>query len=146
MVASEALEGTMQFAQLSDRVAVGAAGPIDVQAFPGTWRNSNPDSNGIARIVISETGGHLSLQVFAIGQDRLIDWGTAPATVFTSAPASQVAAGFTCVYDFGFVETRLQGMIMKGLLVLAQLHCFKDQSRRADYFVREYFALTHERY
>ena len=136
----------MQFAQLSDRVTGGAAGPIDVRALPGTWRNSNPDSNGIARIVISESGGNLSLQVFAIGPDRLIDWGTAAANVFMSTPTSQVAAGFTCRYDFGFVETRLQGMIMKGLLVLAQLHCFKDQSRRADYFVREYFALAHERY
>jgi hypothetical protein len=37
-------------------------------------------------------------------------------------------------------------MIMKGLLVLAQLHSFKDESRRADYFVREYFALAHEQY
>ena len=95
----------MQFAQLSDRVTGGAAGPIDVRALPGTWRNSNPDSNGIARIVICESGGNLSLQVFAIGPDRLIDWGTAAANVFMSTPTSQVAAGFTCRYDFGFVET-----------------------------------------
>lgn len=136
----------MQFAQLSDRVSGSAAGPLDLRALPGTWLNSNPDSTGIARIVISESGGNLSVQVVAIGPDRLIEWGTAPANVFTSSPSSQVAAGFTCRYDFGFAETRLQGMIMKGLLVLAQLHGFKDQSRRADYFVREYFALTHERY
>src|SRR5262245_10022186 len=143
---SQRTERPMQFAQRSDRVADGAAGPIDVQALPGTWRNSNPDSNGIARIVVSETGGDLSLQVFAIGQDGLIDWGPVSANVFTASPVSRVAAGFTCVYDFGFVETRLQGMIMKGLLVLAQLHRFKDQSGRADYFVREYFALAHARY
>jgi len=136
----------MQFAQLSDRVSSGGAGPLDLRALPGTWLNSNPDSSGIARIVISESGGNLSVQVVAIGPDRLIEWGTAPADAFTSSPSSQVAAGFTCRYDFGFAETRLQGMIMKGLLVLAQLHAFKDQSRRADYFVREYFALTHERY
>jgi hypothetical protein len=136
----------MQFAQLSDRVSGGAAGPLDLRALPGTWRNSNPNSTGIARIAISESGGKLSLQVVAIGPDRLIEWGSAPAHVFTSSPTSKVAAGFTCRYDFGFAETRLEGMIMKGLLVLAQLHCFKDQSRRADYFVREYFALTHERY
>jgi hypothetical protein len=136
----------MQFAQLSDRVSGGGAGPLDLRALPGTWLNSNPDSTGIARIVISESGGSLSVQVVAIGPDRLIEWGAAPASVFTSSPSSQVAAGFTCRYDFGFAETRLQGMIMKGLLVLAQLHGFKDQSGRADYFVREYFALTHERY
>jgi len=95
---------------------------------------------------MSESLGNLSLQVYAIGPDRLINWGTAAVNVFASTPSSRVASGFTCVYDFGFVETRLQGMIMKGLLVLAQLHSFKDESRRADYFVREYFTLAHEQY
>jgi hypothetical protein len=136
----------MQFAQLSDRVEADAAGPIDIRAFPGTWLNSNPDSTGIARVVMSERSGDLSLQVVGIGPTELIDWGTTGADVFTSSASSRVAAGFTCVYDFGFVETRLQGMIMKGLLVLAQLHLFKDQSGRADYFVREYFSLAHQRY
>jgi hypothetical protein len=37
-------------------------------------------------------------------------------------------------------------MILKGLIVLAQIHRFKDDSKRADYFVREYFALEHGRY
>lgn len=131
----------MQFAQMCDRVNVDAAGPIDIRALPGTWVNSNPDTNGIARIVMSESLGNLSLRIYAIGPDHgLIDWGTAAVNIFASTPSSRVAAGFSCVYDFGFVETRLQGMIMKGLLVLAQSHSFKDESRRADYFVREYFA------
>src|ERR1700745_113916 len=135
----------MEFAQISDRVETnaGAAAQLNVSGLPGVWINSNPDTNGIARIVISESLGKLSLQVYAVGRERSIDWGTVAANLFASTPSSRVAAGFTCVYDFGFVETRLQGMIMKGLLVLAQLHSFKDESRRADYFVREYFALAH---
>lgn len=136
----------MRFGQICDHVNVDAAGPIDMSALPGTWINSNPDTNGIARIVISASRGDLSLSTYAIGPEGLIDWGTVNADAFASTPSSRVAAGFTCVYDFGFVETRLQGMIMKGLLVLAQLHCFKDESGRADYFVREYFSLMHERY
>jgi len=136
----------MQFAQISDLVNADEAGSIDIRALPGTWINSNPDTNGIARLVISESSDNLSLQVYAVGPDRLIDWGTTVVNVFTSTPSSRLAAGFTCVYDFGFVETRLQGMIMKGLLVLAQLHHFKDESGRVDYFVREYFALAHEQY
>ena len=136
----------MQFAQICDHVSVEAAAKIDTSAFPGIWINSNPDTNGIARIVISESTGNLSLQTFAVGPDRLIDWGTVPVNIFASTPSSHVAAGFTCVYNFTFVETELQGMIMKGLLVLAQLHRFKDESGRTDYFVREYFALAHEQY
>lgn len=138
----------MQFAQLSDRVeAIEAKVPMDLQALPGVWMNSNPSTNGIARLVMSESEGKLSLQVFAVGPDGLIDWGTTiNVKVFAGLPDSRVAAGFTCSYDFGFAETELQGMIMKGLLVLAQFHRFKDESKRADYFVREYYALEHGRY
>jgi hypothetical protein len=138
----------MQFAQLSDQVALDATQTrnIDTGAFPGSWVNSNPDTNGIARLKMTQSDGNLSLQVFAIGPEGLIDWGTEDVSVFTSSPRSRLGAGFTCVFDFGFAETRLQGMIMKGLLVLAQFHRFKDDSGRSDYFVREYFALEHGRY
>ena len=138
----------MQFAQICDRVETdpATAEPVDLSALHGIWINSNPDTSGIARMVMSEAGGRLSLQVYAIGPDGLIDWGTTAVTVFMSSPSSRVAAGFTCLYDFGFAETRLQAMILKGLIVLAQFHSFKDESRRADFFVREYFALAHGRY
>ena len=138
----------MQFAQLFDHVETDAlkSDPIDLSAFPGTWVNSNPDTKGIARMVMRESGGKLSLQVYAIGPDGLIDWGTADMEVFMASPSSRLGAGFTCVFDFGFAETRLQGSLAKGLLVLAQYHSFKDDSKRVDYFVREYFALLHGRY
>ena len=138
----------MQFAQISDRVEPGALrpGPIDISALPGTWVNSNPDTTGIARIIMSESNGKLSIEVLGIGPKGLTEWGVAEAALFASSPSSKVCAGFTCVYDFGFAEAKLQGMIMKGLLVLAQFHHFKDGSNRADYFVREYFSLIHGRH
>jgi hypothetical protein len=138
----------MQFAQLYDRVETDPAtvGALDTSALPGIWINSNPDTNGIARMVVSEANGKLSIQAYAIGPDGLIDWGTTDLALFAATPTSRVANGFTCLFDFGFAETELQGMIMKGLLVLAQFHRFKDQSKRADYFLREYFALEHGRF
>ena len=138
----------MQFAQICDRVetAPANASAPDVSALAGMWVNTNPETNGIARLLMSESGGNLSVQVYGIGTDGLIDWGTTNASLLTAAPSSQVAAGFTCRYDFGFAEAVLQAMILKGLIVLAQIHTFKDDSRRADYFVREYFALAHGRY
>jgi len=135
----------MQFAHISDRVEA-TAGDVNHSSLVGTWINSNLDTNSIARVKISDTGGRLELQVFAMGPDGLIDWGAAPAQVFAGGPASHAAAGFTCRYHFGFAEARLQAMIMKGLLVLAQFHLFKDDSGRSDYFLREYFALSHDRF
>jgi hypothetical protein len=138
----------MQFAQLCDRVEADAltAREIDSSGLTGDWLNSNPETNGIARMSITEAGGKLSLRVYGVGPEGLIDWGDADVLVFASSPSSKVASGFTSLYDLGFVETRLQAMILKGLIVLAQFHHFKDGSRRADYFVREYFALAHGRY
>ena len=134
----------MEYAQLCDRVEIdpATAGPIDTQPLPGMWVNSNPNANGIARMRVSEEDGRLSIQVYAIGPDGLIDWGKAEVVPVASGPTSNVGAGFTSHFDFGFAEARLQGMIMKGLLVLAEFHSFKDDSKRVPYFVREYFALA----
>ena len=80
-----------------------------------------------------------------MGPDGLIDWGLAPPQIFASGPTSSTAPA-SCPYDFGFAEARFQAMIVKGLLVLAQFHLFKDDSKRASYFLREYFAMTHEHF
>lgn len=138
----------MEFAQIRDRVEIdpNVREPIDPSGLVGTWVNSNPDTSGIARMIVSESAGDLSIQTYAIGPDGLIDWGTTDLTVFAATASSISGAGFSCRYNFGFAETFLQGMIMKGLLVLAQFHSFKDDSNRADYFVREYFAVDHGRF
>ncbi|HKG45241.1 MAG TPA: hypothetical protein VKB02_00835 [Pyrinomonadaceae bacterium] len=136
----------IQYAQLSDLVETNPIDHIDPKPLLGNWINSNPDTNSIARINITESNGKLQLQVFAVGPGGLIDWGTATADVFAAGPASRTGAGFMCTYDFGFAEARFQAMIMKGLLVLAQFHTFKDNSKRAGYFLREYFAMTHEHF
>ena len=119
---------------------------LDRTALIGNWINSNPDTTSIARVKISESNGTLKLQVFAVGPDGQIDWGTSTANVFTPSATSHTGAGFTCTFDFGFAEARMQAMIMKGLLVLAQFHLFKDDSGRASYFLREYYAKTHEHF
>lgn len=137
----------MEFAQLYDRVEIeDAASPLDASNLKGVWINSNPDTNGIARMEFSDVDGTLSIRVHAVGPNGLIDWGLAPVKLFAASPGSRATAGFTCTYDFGFAETRLQAMIMKGLIVLAQVHKFKDDSNRMNFFVREYFAVVHDRY
>lgn len=137
----------MEFAQVYDRVEIdGLAEPLGTKGLAGVWINSNPDTNGIARMEFSEMEGKPSMRVDAIGPDGLIDWGWAPLKLFAASPSSRTTAGFTCTYDFGFAETRLQAMIMKGLIVLAQFHKFKDDSGRMNYFVREYYAVVHDRY
>ena len=138
----------MQFAQIRDRVTneAEATSTRDFSGLVGDWVNSNPDTTGVARMTIAQSGESLSLRVYAIGPGDLIDWGSVDIYPFSPSPSSRAVTGFTCLYDFGFAEVQLQAMILKGLIVLAQIHRFKDDSQRVDYFVREYFALEHGRY
>jgi hypothetical protein len=119
---------------------------MELTALLGTWINSNPDTHSVALVKATDSGGRLRLQVSAVGPGGLIDWGAMDAEVFAATPDSNAGAGFTCTYRFPHGETRLQGMIMKGLLVLAQFHFFNDGSDREDHFLREYFAMTHDRF
>ena len=119
---------------------------MELGALLGTWINSNPDTNSVAVVKATDLNGQLQLQVSAVGVDGFTDWGVADAQVFAATPESHVGAGFTCRYEFAHGETRLQGMIMKGLLVLAQFHLLHDDSDRESYFLREYFAATHDRF
>src|SRR5690349_1220767 len=134
-----------QFAQLSDKVETEPIHERDLDrgALVGNWINSNPDTTSIGRVNVFEADGKLQLQAYAVSPDGLVDWGTTIADVFAAGPASRIGAGFAATLDRGFAETRLQAMIMKGLLVLAQFHLFKDDSGRASYFLREYYAKTH---
>ena len=135
-----------QFAQICDLVETDPIHDHDVDrsALVGNWINSNPDTNSIARVNVFEAEGKLQLRGFAVGPDGLIDWGTTSGNVFAAGPVSRVGAGFAATFDLGFAEVRLQAMIMKGLLVLAQFHLIKDDSGRDSYFLREYYAKTHE--
>lgn len=134
-----------RFAQICDVVETEPIRDRDIDrgALVGNWINSNPDTTSIARVNVFEADGKLQVQAFAVGPDGPIDWGRTSADVFAAGPASRVGAGFAAVFDLGFAEARLQAMIMKGLLVLAQFHLFKDDSGRDSYFLREYYAKTH---
>ena len=133
----------MQFAQICDLVKTEPIRDRDIDrgALVGNWINSNPDTNSITRVNVFEADGKLQLQAFAVGS---IDWGTTTGDVFAAGPALRVGAGFAATFDLGFAEVRLQAMIMKGLLVLAQFHLIKDNSGRDSYFLREYYAKTHD--
>src|SRR5260370_35333755 len=105
----------MKFAQRCDQIEIESGAPLDYSALPGAWINSNPQATALARLVIEEAGDGLSLQAYGIGRDGLVDWGTSRIDLFASAPSAKVAAGFSCVFDFVFNQTRLQSMIMKAL-------------------------------
>jgi hypothetical protein len=133
----------MQHVRLIDRVEIRAARrePVDLSAFEGTWLNTNWQTQGIEKVVMSASDGGLEVHVFAAGPDGLLDWGPVTgATIYCSGITSNVGSAFSVTYDFGFLKTRLEGNINRGVLVLAAYNAFEEGDGRLSYFSREYFS------
>ncbi len=141
----------MEHARLADAVPTdalsntGGGRNLDLGAFPGTWVNSNPDTPGFTRVEFVVDGGRLECRVEGIGPDGRVDWGYADdIELYAATPRARKMSGFTAHYSFDFMDVQLEGNLNKGLMVLVTLTRFKDDSGRCDYFMREYFSVTHE--
>ena len=115
-------------------------GPLDLSGILGTWVNTNPDTKGIIRVLLSRNEGDLAVQAFGACEPDPCAWGEADDVVAcAAAPDSREPMGFTAHYHFGFMQTRLDANLSRGLLIIAGFHTFLDDSGRSDYFTREFF-------
>jgi hypothetical protein len=117
--------------------------PLDISPLLGTWENTDPGSDGILRVVISEAPGGPVVRIFAAGaagSPDLVDWGEVPIeTLFCDGPSSTRAMSFTARFDLGYLTSHLQGNQNLGLLVLASFNRFQEGGRGSDYFSREFY-------
>jgi len=117
-----------------------AEGEVDLSAFAGAWLNTNHATRGIVKIVLSIRGRDLMVQVFGACDPAPCSWGEVRAeAAYANSISAREGAGFTALYDFGFMETQLQANLNQGLLVVGSFNRFKDESGRSDYFSREFF-------
>src|SRR5215475_8899182 len=101
---------------------------VDPQPLAGTWMNTNNGTRGITRVEISMKDGGVAVRAFGACDPSPCDWGESYAEVFAEDPDSNKGNAFNALYDFGFMETRLQAHIRQGLLVVAKFDRFKDDS------------------
>jgi hypothetical protein len=116
-----------------------AANRVDTAPFIGDWVSTNQQTQGIARIVVVGDGDQLRVQAFGASTPAPLAWGDVNAAVFADGADSTTGLAFRACYDLGFKETILQAKVKKGVLVVANFNRFKDGSRRASYFSREFF-------
>lgn len=128
---------TLSFMRLDERSE--SRGPVAPESLLGTWLNTNSATQGIMRAVLAETGGRVRLQIFADGNPALPEWGEAVASLFAADSSSTEAMAFSASYDFGFMETLLQGHVRQGVLIIAKFDRFKDNCGRSNYFSKEFF-------
>jgi hypothetical protein len=133
----------VQIVRQADRLEAGiSAGPVplDLTTLLGTWVNTNPESEGIVKLILAAGPAGLLVRVFGAGSPEPVDWGeVAVDKLFGDGLVATRAAAFTARFDRGFLGVHVQGNQNLGLLVVASFNRFQDGSGRSDYFAREFY-------
>ncbi len=132
--------GTLQYMRLDEQAE--AQGSIVAEPLLGTWLNTNTATRGIPKTVLAAKKHGIVLRVFAAGSQQMVDWGETAASIFAADALATEAMAFSAFYDFGFMETQLQGHVRQGVLIIAKFDRFKDDSGRSNYFSKEFFYRT----
>jgi hypothetical protein len=130
----------LQYMRLDEQVE--ARGSIVAEPLLGAWLNTNTATRGIAKTLLTAKESEIVLRIFAAGSQQTVDWGETPASIFAADALATEAMAFSAMYDFGFMETRLQGHVRQGVLIVAKFDRFKDDSGRSNYFSKEFFYRT----
>ncbi len=114
--------------------------PLDATSFQGAWLNTNPECQGIAKVLFTPEEGTIRLRVVGTDGTDFYDWGdTTLDTLYALSNQSTTGAAFTASFDLGFKKVHLEGNLNLGLFVIAGFHEFQDGSGRSNYFSREFF-------
>lgn len=117
-----------------------SAANLDTSTMVRSWTNTNPATQGITSVKIRAVDGKLRIAIEGAAQGTSFNWGEIEiAAIYAENPSSSKGMSFSAKYDFGFLETLIEGNVNAGLLVLAAFHTFRDGSDRSNYFSREFF-------
>jgi hypothetical protein len=107
----------------------------------GRWVNTNPQTRGIAEIVIEPDGDHFNVGIQGAGAEGLIAWPTVRAIALANLEeeAGQRAFALAADFDLGFMRAETYIRVNKGVLVIVLFVMFHDQSGRSNYLNREFF-------
>jgi hypothetical protein len=107
----------------------------------GRWLNTNPETQGVAEIIIERAGESFFVGVLGAGEDGLIAWPRTEATALANLEeeAGQRALALAVDFDFGFMRAETYLRVNKGVLVIVAYYIFLDDSRRSNYVNREFF-------
>lgn len=108
-----------------------------VNQFKGTWTNTDPDTRGITKIVITQQGSALRMHAWGQCQPEDCDWGKVPAFIYAPSVSSnmmQTGRVMTANYKTGFSETLVVVKPAgKNRLKAETFTRFTDGSNRSNY-------------
>ena len=135
---------TLEFKQSGDldpALLDPATRKLSADRLIGRWVNTDPDTRGIASIVIERKDEYVSVSVQGVGDDGPIEWPRTRATALANLEeeAGQRAVALAADFDFRFMRTETYLRVNKGVLVIVLFVTFKDNSGRSNYLNREFF-------
>ena len=127
--------------QLDPALSDPATRTLQADKLIGRWLNANPETQGVAEIIIERAGESFFVGVLGAGEDGLIAWPRTEATALANLEeeAGQRALALAVDFDFGFMRAETYLRVNKGVLVIVAYYIFLDDSRRSNYVNREFF-------
>jgi hypothetical protein len=127
--------------QLDPALSDSATRTLHADKVVGRWLNTNPETQGVAEILIEQVGERFFVSVFGAGENGLIAWPKTKATALANLEeeAGQRALALAVDFDFGFMRAETYLRVNKGVLVIVAYYIFLDGSRRSNYVNREFF-------
>jgi hypothetical protein len=127
--------------QLDPALSDPATRTLHADKVIGRWLNTNPETQGVAEIIIEQAGEFFFVSVFGAGENGLIACQKTKATALANLEeeAGQRALALAVDFDFGFMRAETYLRVNKGVLVIVAYYIFLDGSRRSNYVNREFF-------
>jgi hypothetical protein len=127
--------------QLDPALSDPATRTLQADKLIGRWLNANPETQGVAEIIIERADESFFVCVLGAGEDGLIAWPRTEATALANLEeeAGQRALALAVDFDFGFMRAETYLRVNKGVLVIVAYYIFLDNSRRSNYVNREFF-------
>lgn len=114
-----------------------AKGDLSLKNLTGKW-NACDKTQGVVRVVLGTKGSTLTVQVFGNCVPTPCDWGVVAGIAYGESVVATEAIAFTAVYDSGFKDVIVTGLLDNGTLIVETFNKFKDGSGRANYYSRAY--------
>ncbi|MBE9033112.1 hypothetical protein IQ266_25575 [filamentous cyanobacterium LEGE 11480] len=119
-------------------LTMGQAAMAKPADFIGTWKNSNPNTRGITKLIVKKAAGNkLNIQVFGQCQPKDCDWGKSGLVTYGKSVQDRDHTAATTTYRKSFANTLLTMKLSprnRQLLSLSSFTQFTDRSNRQNYF------------
>lgn len=112
---------------------------LSTDLLAGQWINTNPSPVFIRDLQLEPSEGQLRMRVSGAVPRSPADWGQSQARIFAENSASAEAMAFSAVFDLEDIEVRVQGYVVKGVLVIVSFTRVKDSGNGSSCFGKEFF-------